>query len=151
MIISLLLIFISHPLSIGLILLLQTITISLITGNINYNIWYSYILFLIIIGGILILFIYMTRVASNEKFKLNYKILILFIIILIPNTENFRINLNNETLIFNKSLIINISFRKFLFTPSFYIINFIILYLFITLIAIVKITEFNKGPLRTIE
>lgn len=93
----------------------------------------------------------MTRVASNEKFKLNYKILILFIIILIPNTENFRINLNNETLIFNKSLIINISFRKFLFTPSFYIINFIILYLFITLIAIVKITEFNKGPLRTIE
>ena len=31
--------------------------------------WVSYILFIIIIGGILVLFIYKTRLASNEKFS----------------------------------------------------------------------------------
>ena len=34
----------------------------------------SYILFIIIIGGILVLFIYITRLASNEIFSLSNKI-----------------------------------------------------------------------------
>jgi len=36
--------------------------------------WCSYILFIIIIGGILVLFIYITRLASNEIFSPSNKI-----------------------------------------------------------------------------
>ena len=36
--------------------------------------WYSYILFIIIIGGILVLFMYITRLASNEIFSPSNKI-----------------------------------------------------------------------------
>jgi hypothetical protein len=36
--------------------------------------WFSYILFIIIIGGILVLFIYITRLASNEIFISSNKI-----------------------------------------------------------------------------
>jgi hypothetical protein len=35
---------------------------------------YSYIVFIIIIGGILVLFIYITRLASNELFSPTNKI-----------------------------------------------------------------------------
>jgi len=36
--------------------------------------WCSYILFIIIIGGILVLFMYITRLASNEIFSPSNKI-----------------------------------------------------------------------------
>ena len=36
--------------------------------------WFSYILFIIIIGGILVLFVYITRQASNEVFSPSNKI-----------------------------------------------------------------------------
>ena len=36
--------------------------------------WYSYILFIIIIGGILVLFMYITRLASNEIISPSNKI-----------------------------------------------------------------------------
>ena len=46
-------------------------------GRKSYNdrrFWCSYILFIIIIGGILVLFIYITRLASNEIFSRSNKI-----------------------------------------------------------------------------
>merc|ERR1712221_33590 len=59
----------SHPLAIGLALLSQTILICLITGLSSSSFWFSYILFLIFLGGMLVLFIYVTSLASNEIFK----------------------------------------------------------------------------------
>lgn len=146
----------THPLSSGLILLTQTIIIRLITGNFFINFWFRYILFLIIIGGMLILFIYITRIASNEKFSIRFSnfiplITILFLFTITILYFYFIINFtNNEIIIFNKSIILNISINKYFSYPLNSILLFIIIYLFITLIAIVKITNFNKGPLRQI-
>jgi hypothetical protein len=44
------------------------------TSYIDRRFCYSYILFIIIIGGILVLFIYITRLASNEIFSPSNKI-----------------------------------------------------------------------------
>nr|YP_009441692.1 NADH dehydrogenase subunit 6 [Usechus lacerta]AOY39211.1 NADH dehydrogenase subunit 6 [Usechus lacerta] len=153
---SMIFIMITHPLTLGFILMIQTILISMITGNFNYNFWYSYILFLILIGGMLILFIYMTSVASNEKFNYNMKMMLMIImflmmIIILPNMLNFEFNmymLNNEMTMFNKKMFTNMSINKYMIYPSNMILMFMIMYLFITLIAIVKITNINKGPLR---
>nr|QIV24780.1 NADH dehydrogenase subunit 6 [Agrianome spinicollis] len=148
--------FLSHPLSLGLILLMQTLMISIITGMMNYNFWFSYILFLIMVGGMLILFIYMTSVASNEKFKLSPKIALMVLsmaLISAPvmltdkvftNMYNFMYELSNQNLLSENSL----SLSKFMNMPTNFNLALIILYLLITLIMVVKITSIQHGPLR---
>nr|AXS65768.1 NADH dehydrogenase subunit 6 [Staphylinoidea sp. 7 KM-2017] len=151
--ISLSLMFLIHPLSFGMILLIQTIMTALITGLMTPNFWFSYILFLIMIGGMLVLFIYMTSIASNEKFNFSIKLTLLFSM-MIPTSiminylmDKFIMNKTN----FNSSLFENSSkmlINKFINFPSNMILYLMIIYLFITLIAVVKITNLNSGPLR---
>nr|APX40223.1 NADH dehydrogenase subunit 6 [Psylliodes heydeni] len=153
---TLLFIFLSHPLSCGLMLLVQAILTALISGLMNYNFWYSYILFLIMVGGMLILFIYMTSIASNEKFKFNKKLMIIMLIsfiilIMLIMIDKFYLNyfieiqdmkpMNSE---FNN----NMSLKKYFNFPNFSLMFMMIIYLFVTLIAVVKITNNTYGPLR---
>nr|APX39618.1 NADH dehydrogenase subunit 6 [Dibolia occultans] len=152
---SFLLILMKHPLSCGLILLIQTILTALITGFMHYNFWFSYILFLIMIGGMMILFIYMTSIASNEKFKFNFNLFILFLLMIFSILlikillDPFYLNLMNQ---FNEMFTMNKNFNfsliKYCNYPNYFIMIMLISYLFITLIAIVKLTSFNYGSLR---
>nr|ATN28882.1 NADH dehydrogenase subunit 6 [Batocera lineolata] len=149
------LMFMNHPLSFGLILLLQTITVALLTGLMNYNFWYSYILFLIMIGGMLILFIYMTSIASNEKFNFSNKLSILALTIRIIGTltimiDPFYMNLIYINDLLNQMNVFNYktSFNKIMFWPMNMIFFMMISYLLITLIMVVKITKTQSGPLR---
>nr|QNG56272.1 NADH dehydrogenase subunit 6 [Platisus zelandicus] len=153
-IMSMMFLFLNHPLSFGLILLIQTILCALITGLMSLNFWYSYILFLIMVGGMLVLFMYMTSIASNEKFKFSLNLFYMFnflMITLIPvsyffhfNNKIFTENFINQ----NYQLTFPLTMNKYMFLPSMMIYLMIIMYLFITLIAIVKITNINYGPLR---
>nr|WPM98430.1 NADH dehydrogenase subunit 6 [Ochthebius quadricollis] len=145
--------FMMHPLSMGMTLMIQTIMISLITGFLNFNYWFSYILFIIMIGGMLVLFIYMTSIASNEKFKFNMK-LTLFLMLMMMFFIILNLYLNND-IIYTQNLNMNLNsninylmMSKFYNKPSNMIMFMMIIYLFITLIAIVKITDFKMGPLR---
>lgn len=123
--------------------------------------WFSYILFLTFVGGILVLFIYVTSLASNDIFKFSSKILffssitfiiniILFIIvdkfIMLNYFINYEINnLNNIFIYTNEnSLILNLLYNF----PINLISIILIIYLFLTLIAVVKITNIFEGPLR---
>nr|ALO77082.1 NADH deshydrogenase subunit 6 [Hybosorus sp. HYB02]ALO77327.1 NADH deshydrogenase subunit 6 [Hybosorus sp. HYB01] len=149
------LVFLTHPLSMGLILMIQTILTSVVLGFFNLNFWYSYILYLVMIGGMLVLFIYMTSVASNEKFKFSRKLvitlsLLLMIIFSLAFMDPFLFNMNNlqiETL--STSLPFQLSLNKFVTYPLISIMAMLIIYLFITLVAVVKIVNLNSGPLRT--
>nr|AXS66588.1 NADH dehydrogenase subunit 6 [Cleroidea sp. 6 KM-2017] len=155
-ILSLTMIMLSHPLSLGLILLIQTLISSFIINQLNFNYWFSYILFLIMIGGMLILFIYMTSIASNEKFMFSNNLLILFFIlfmslILFMLLDNYMFNLqilNYETLSMNKFMNYKFSMNKMFNYPNIYIFYISIIYLLITLIAVVKISNLKFGPLR---
>nr|QNG56389.1 NADH dehydrogenase subunit 6 [Macrohyliota sp. 1 MJ-2020] len=147
----------NHPLSMGLILLIQTIMISLMTGSLSLNFWYSYILLLIMIGGMLILFIYMTSIASNEIFKPSLKLSMMMMFYLFMMSifmimiDHFINNIHsyNEFMNYiNNYTNINLSLNKFLNQPMMMIYFILIIYLFITLIATVKITNINYGPLR---
>nr|APX39362.1 NADH dehydrogenase subunit 6 [Psylliodes thlaspis] len=153
---TLMFIFLSHPLSCGLILLTQTILTAFLSGLMNYNFWYSYILFLIMVGGMLILFIYMTSIASNEKFKFNKKLLIIlissFVLILMLSFLdlmylNYFVNMQDNKMM-NSNFNNNLSLKKYFNYPNFNLMIMMIIYLFITLIAIVKITNNSYGPLR---
>jgi NADH-ubiquinone oxidoreductase chain 6 len=148
--------------AIGLILLLQSIIISVTTGILLKTFWFSYVLFLVFVGGILVLFIYVTSLASNEIFNFSIKIFFFFILgFRILNLIFFlfdkRFNLMNFESI--DRIASNFSTKRFhqeniLFINKLYNfpINFItiilIIYLFLTLVAVVKITNIFEGPLR---
>nr|AVN67600.1 NADH dehydrogenase subunit 6 [Anallacta methanoides] len=142
-----------HPLSFGMILLMQTVLITLISGNMTQNFWFSYILLLIFIGGMLILFIYVTSLASNEMIYMSTKMIISSMIIL-PLIFYFMKNnvyfmQNQETMNFmttNNNM--NYSLMKIYNQPTSIITIMLALYLFLTLIAVVKIINIFKGPLR---
>nr|ARH54530.1 NADH dehydrogenase subunit 6 [Ocypus ophthalmicus] len=151
---SILFIFLSHPLSMGIILLIQTILVSLVSGLLNINFWFSYILFLIMIGGMLVLFIYMTSIASNEKFLFSNWLFLFIIFMMIMSIisflfmDNLLLNMINYSEKFNLNNNFNMNLNKFLNYPSNIILFMMIIYLFITLIAVVKITDIKFGPLR---
>nr|QAY81961.1 NADH dehydrogenase subunit 6 [Mimastra sp. REN-2018] len=142
----------NHPLSCGFMLLMQTIFTAMITGLMNINYWYSYILFLIMIGGMLILFIYMTSIASNEKFKFSMKLIIMASMMIIFMI--FMIFIDFYYMDFFKKMETNynkmnmLSMMKYFNFPNYFIIIMMMTYLFITLIMTVKMTNFLYGPLR---
>nr|AFQ62208.1 NADH dehydrogenase subunit 6 [Xyletinus sp. XYL01] len=149
MMFSLFFISLNHPLITVLILILMSTLISLFTGILVNSFWFSYMLFLIMVGGMLVVFIYMTSVASNEKISINYKFLILSLLfsplILVFNIfmKNLMNNSSNMILKSQESMMI-----KFMIFPYFMMMMMMIIYLLITLIATVKITRLNMGPLR---
>lgn len=139
----------------------QTLLICLITGLITKRFWFSYILFLIFLGGLLVLFIYISSLASNEIFSISNKILfffisnfVTFIIIFFILDKSLILNnlmpQENENLIFIKSFIRenSLHLNKLYNFPTNLITILLIIYLFFTLIAVVKITNIFEGPLR---
>lgn len=146
----------SHPLSLGVTLLLQTVFISLTVGVFTYSFWFSYILFIIFLGGILVLFIYVASLASNEIFSfslitfLTYRFIILFLSSLFffidpistPNLSSL------PTSSINNQLSTPFIIRWIYNSPSIIFTLFIILYLLLTLVVVVKIINLFKGPLR---
>lgn len=156
--ISILFLRLSHPLAIGLGLLFQTILICCTTGLSNSSFWFSYILFLIFLGGILVLFIYITSLASNEIFKPSIILTINFLIaifigillnlldpILIPQSLLIKIPTYLKEVRYSADL----SLVSTIYNPTTINLTiFIVFYLLLTLIVVVKITDTFFGPLR---
>nr|YP_010178029.1 NADH dehydrogenase subunit 6 [Conaspidia wangi]QSZ78260.1 NADH dehydrogenase subunit 6 [Conaspidia wangi] len=156
---SMLFYFSSSPMPMGLILLIQTILITLISGFMSFSFWFSYILFLIMVGGMLILFIYVSSLSSNQKFSLKknniFFIIIIssFIIFLMINMQHLFFNYNNDLMPLNdmemsKNFMLKMSLNKLYNYPTNYIMIMLINYLLLTLFIVVKITNINLGPLR---
>jgi len=59
----------SNPLSLGVTLLFCVITISVLLGFLRRSMWVSYTLILVLVGGLLVVFIYVALLASNELFE----------------------------------------------------------------------------------
>nr|ULR86984.1 NADH dehydrogenase subunit 6 [Macquartia sp. 3 HNL-2022a] len=149
-----------HPLSMGLTLLIQTTLVCLMTGLMNKTFWFSYILFLVFIGGMLVLFIYVTSLASNEMFSFSIKMLFMFLFImmilsiiflLIDKTLMLKYNNIEINSIFNMNSYItenSLPLNKLYNFPNNLLTILLMNYLLITLIAVVKITKLFKGPLR---
>nr|AUN88087.1 NADH dehydrogenase subunit 6 [Somatochlora hineana] len=144
----------NHPMNMGITLLMQTVMMCVLTGLMSQTSWFSYILFLVFLGGMLVLFIYMTSIASNELFmKSNYYFLIFSLIImsvmLLLMLDPFIMNNNSEDTLPNMMMANHKNVLIPLYNnPTSYITVFMVLYLFLTLLVIVMITKYNKGPLR---
>nr|YP_009158241.1 NADH dehydrogenase subunit 6 [Papilio demoleus]AKN78920.1 NADH dehydrogenase subunit 6 [Papilio demoleus] len=162
---SIMMLFLNHPLSMGLMILIQTLMICLLSGMMISSYWFSYILFLVFLGGLLVLFIYVSSVASNELFNMNFflknimffmffsSLMLSLYYIYNLNWLNFSFNYEmnnfmNSFIFFNNENKINLS--KLYNNQTHLMMFMLIIYLFITLVAIVKITTIFFGPLRSI-
>lgn len=143
--------FIKHPLSIGLILFFQTILSCLICRFYLSSYLFSYILFLIFIGGILILFIYISRIASNEKFFFSFKLIILdFLFLILINIFDI---IDLKILNIKNNIIIYINHDRFIIIklyiiPSGIIILILTIFLLFVLIVVINILTINISTLR---
>lgn len=126
----------------------------------NISIWklnfiYSIIIFLIIISGLLIIFIYFSRLISNEQIKINFNfkslwlltlnILIPLNIILIHNQFIFN---QCNFIIFDSNPIKSIFINKFINITNLYLYplnNFTILTILFLLIAFFTIIKINSS------
>nr|YP_009020450.1 NADH dehydrogenase subunit 6 [Engaeus cunicularius]CDN85539.1 NADH dehydrogenase subunit 6 [Engaeus cunicularius] len=148
----------THPLSMGVTLLIQTILICLLTGLFNPCFWFSYILFLIFLGGMLILFIYVASLASNEPFKLHFlwssllgatMFFSLYLLWSDPLPFLMDFFLTSSEMTFQTKMNFSLTSTSTLFaSPSFYLTSFMIMYLLLTLLVAVKIMSLSSGPLR---
>lgn len=132
-----------------MLLLIQTIITTILISITRNTSWITIVIFLIIIGGILILFIYIRRVAGNEKFTNNYKTSFIVILILMLPLEELinEININEfqNRYINNES----ITFIKIYNKKTINITLIIFIYMYLTIIVVTKIVKIHKGPLRS--
>nr|AJW76353.1 NADH dehydrogenase subunit 6 [Cylindraustralia sp. HS-2014] len=154
---------INHPLSMGMILLIQTTLTSIMSGVYLQSFWYPYILFLIFIGGLLVLFIYVTSISSNELFSISAMNWLMFIVILFTslltfwfihdmffnqvlfnNNESNQIKFDNSTQDLTTNMTLSWLYNK----PSFIMTMLLIIYLFLALEAVSNIINILQGPLR---
>nr|URX53613.1 NADH dehydrogenase subunit 6 [Cryptotermes sp. 3 AB-2022a] len=141
----------NHPLAMGMMLLMQTTMVCLISGLMHQSFWFQYILFMVFIGGMLVLFIYVASLASNEMFSLSTKMMVmttgtLLLSMMIKNwttpnsSDSMALNTTSNEIILMTSKLYN--------QPSGALTILAALYLLMTLIVVVKITNVSKGPLR---
>nr|AWV83390.1 NADH dehydrogenase subunit 6 [Yezoterpnosia nigricosta] len=152
MLLSMNFMFMKHPLSMGFILLMQTIFSSL-TCSLNLNSYFtSYILFLIFVGGMMILFMYMSSIASNEKFYFSMKLMLMNILMIFLFNMIDLIDINNQNMIMLMNLYneyCNYSMNKLYMLPSGNITLLMIIYLLFTLVIVSNIIKLKSSPLRS--
>nr|ALO76518.1 NADH deshydrogenase subunit 6 [Chrysolagria sp. CHR01] len=145
LVLSFFFIILNHPISMGMVLLIQTLMVSMLTLIMFKNSWFSYMIFLILVGGMLVLFMYMTSVASNEKFKLNFSVSLMIMIVALISFLLLNLKLEFFT---NSKFDFMLTLSKFIQPMSMMILLFLMIYLLVCMIGIVKISFINQGPLR---
>nr|QVT15624.1 NADH dehydrogenase subunit 6 [Simocephalus sibiricus] len=146
--------FLAHPLSMGLTILSLTILLAVMLGSFMTNLWISYILIMVLLGGLLVIFIYVSLLASNELFNKNdlLKPLIFFLGFLLTLGLMDIFNMPSNSL---SSMFSSIKFQGMEWLYPLYsselcnITIFLILYLLVTLIVVVSITKNDFSSLRT--
>nr|YP_010535230.1 NADH dehydrogenase subunit 6 [Megacopta bituminata]UYA97652.1 NADH dehydrogenase subunit 6 [Megacopta bituminata] len=143
--IAMMMMFMKHPLSMGFLLIMQTLIVAMITGMIMKSFLLSYIIMIIMLSGALVLFIYMASVASNEKFQTSMKMFMMFMLTWMISyllTNKVSLIMNYSNLIEMKSL------SKLFNNLSMYMTIMMMLYLLFTMVTVSSIASNNEGPLR---
>nr|AQP29968.1 NADH dehydrogenase subunit 6 [Microtermes sp. 1 TB-2017] len=140
-----------HPLAMGMMLLIQTTMMCLMSGMMYKSFWFSYILFMIMVGGMLVLFMYMTSLASNEMFSPSNKMIMAALLLLPALTYLMPSPINNKEMTEHMNMTENeitttttVMYNQMMGTMT----TLLVLYMLLTLIVVVNIINVSSGPLR---
>lgn len=135
--------FSSHPISLGLSLVVLALITGFMVIKINIS-WFFYLLVLVFLGGVIILIIYIRTLAANEKF--------------FTEVSQGKLALFLLASVIPAGAIIS-KFRRLKIRPGIMaagtlyecsnmsILIFLIVYLLLTIICVVKLVKFESGPL----
>nr|AHA52522.1 NADH dehydrogenase subunit 6 [Eumacrocentrus sp. QL-2013] len=151
-----------HPLILSLLLTLYTIILVMKLNYLNNLYWYSYILYLIMVGGILILFMYLTSISNNEllylnkKYYMNFMIKMMLILFIYLMMIKYMKSLNFLMLNYHQDILnimkINkefmLDYKNLYMKINMDIMIYMILYLFFIMVISVLICMKNFMPLR---
>nr|YP_026050.1 NADH dehydrogenase subunit 6 [Xibalbanus tulumensis]AAS00891.1 NADH dehydrogenase subunit 6 [Xibalbanus tulumensis] len=145
-----------HPMLLAMLTVLQSLMISMFMSMINSISWFSFILFIVFTGGLMVLFIYMTSLAPNEmlpspKTKTSIKIItmsVITVIILSPLLPKHMMSQMNMT---DMEQLIDFSpaISYFFSMPTSLMVITLMTFLLITLAAVNSMMSKKPGPLRT--
>nr|YP_010835882.1 NADH dehydrogenase subunit 6 [Onukindia connexa]WGC89401.1 NADH dehydrogenase subunit 6 [Onukindia connexa] len=146
---SMLIIWMKNPMSMGMMLLFQTMLTIMLMNKIIITSWFTMITFLMMIGGLLIIISYMSSISSNEKFKFSFNLTFVLIILTLYLEEMWEHQIDeNQEMLFTKS-IEQISMIKLYNNKTFLLTILLVNYLLLTMIIVSKIVKHYKGPLRS--
>jgi len=134
---------VKRPIQITLII----IFIALLTASlfsIIISSWYAFLIFLIYVGGILVIFAYFTATSPNQQINDSKKVtfitltrFILFIITMLFINSNYNIRHEQHQII------------RIFSSNNIYLLIGITIILLLTIIIVVKLASRSKGPLRS--
>jgi len=139
---------ITHPISLVSVILTQTTIICGLRVIISSSSWFALIIFLIFVGGVIVLFIYIASLASNENFILNSKSFILTFLLSLVILFAYRM-FNNPTPLFYLDLNFSTFIMKIYNPVTYPLVIITIAYLLLTLIITVEIIKHYQAPLRS--
>lgn len=128
------------PLSLGLWVLILSVNISFLIRSI-FSSWFGFILFLIYVGGILVIFAYFVRIQPNQQFGLKRSLIFSFLVFINIISNNYIVIID---IISNISWWINSLFNM----SNLSVIILLGFILFLALVIVVKITTLIIAPLR---
>nr|ANZ03372.1 NADH dehydrogenase subunit 6 [Pleuropoma jana] len=142
--------FMAKPLSLGLIVILIVLFWCILV-NVCLSSWFSYVIFMIYVGAMLVMFIYVSSLIPNSKFKFDKLMFIFFVSFL--SIFFIFINFSFVSLCMSPSVWLkNQLFLKIglVITSRFNISSLfsLILVLLFVLVIVVKICNLNGGALR---
>nr|YP_010583114.1 NADH dehydrogenase subunit 6 [Opamata lipcowa]UGN61560.1 NADH dehydrogenase subunit 6 [Opamata lipcowa] len=148
MIFSSIVVTMKNPMSMGVTLMMQTMLVIMMMNKTMSTSWFAMITFMMMIGGLLIMFMYMSSIASNEKFKLKMNLTVILILTMIIHEEMLWKNQIDENQGMLNSAAWDLSLMKIYNKKSMSITIMLVLYLLLTMISVTKMVTHHKGPLR---
>uniref|UniRef100_A0AAU6PC39 NADH dehydrogenase subunit 6 n=1 Tax=Ledropsis sp. TaxID=3133679 RepID=A0AAU6PC39_9HEMI len=144
--------FLVNPLSMGVLLLLYSFFVCLFVAKIMLSSWFCIIIMLVMIGGLLVIFMYISSISSNEKFKLKFKFYLFLFFLGVLGLDEFLFDFH----CFDYINMINFMNLSDLFSMvSFYDVScfsltfFLVIYLIFTMVVVSNIMKHYMGPLRS--
>nr|YP_009370185.1 NADH dehydrogenase subunit 6 [Haemaphysalis concinna]ARO89823.1 NADH dehydrogenase subunit 6 [Haemaphysalis concinna] len=134
---SILLMMMTHPLMMLMSVMLLTLYMSMIFYLISQFSMISLIMVLLILGGMLVIFMYMVSLTPNNKISFNFKMLVsIFFMLFLLNVEIQMKNLDMQI------------FNKIYFTNYMNLIMLMMMYLILSLNVVMKFTNSNMTPMK---
>nr|DAZ91234.1 TPA_asm: ND6 [Gammarus fossarum] len=142
------------PLIMAAVITTQAVLVSFSTYNISLTSWFSFILFLVFISAMMIIFVYVSSLASNEFFNsyvltTGHHAMIMTLPLMLLYTTPTTVNTNMFSMLTLTDTNLGPTATYKMFTSYTLNISLILInYLLISLMAVAKISSYLKGPLR---
>jgi NADH:ubiquinone oxidoreductase subunit 6 (subunit J) len=134
----------TNPFPMALIILLIALSTSIIYAILHSS-WLALLLFLIYVGGILVIFSYFLAVAPNQQLP-NKSIILIPLLSFITFIISFLILIDSWV----NPIPVYINLTSILFTPyNLPILIILVVVLLFTIIVVIKACKLEKGPLRS--